>query len=223
MQKMHLWFGFDTIQYLFIIKLNQWVQVKISQHKSFYKTPQISSYWTVKSWKPFLKVMNKTRIPTLTTSIWHSIEISYHSHLRRKRKKGIHIGSEEAKQLLFAKTMIPYRENPKVFNKMLVIVVVQSLSHVQLSVTSWTTSLKASLSFTIFWSLLKFMSIESVMPTDHLMLCCPFLLLPSIFPSIRAFSVSKLFTSGGQSIGVSASTSVLSMNIKGWFCLGWTG
>jgi len=119
--------------------------------------------------------------------------------------------------------MIPYRENPKVFTKMLVIVVVQSLSHVQLSVTPWTASLKASLSFTIFWSLLKFMSIESVIPTDYLMLCCPFPLLPSIFPSIKVFSVSKLFISGDQSIGASASASVLSMNIQGWFSLGLTG
>ena len=55
------------------------------------------------------------------------------------------------------------------------------------------------------------MSIESVMPTKHLILCCPLFLLPSSFPSIRSFSMSQLFTSGGQSIGVSAS-SVLSMN-----------
>ena len=147
----------------------------------------------MKSWKPFLQVRNKIRIPTLSTSIWYSIERSYHSHSRRKRRKGIHFGSEEVKQLQFAKTTIPYTENPKVLTKMLVIVVVQSLSHVQLSVTPWTASLKASLSFTIFWSLLKFMSIESVIPTDYLMLCCPFPLLPSIFPSIKVFSVSKLF------------------------------
>ena len=61
------------------------------------------------------------------------------------------------------------------------------------SETRWTTACQASLSFTIFWSLLKFMSIESVIPTDYLMLCCPFPLLPSIFPSIKVFSVSKLF------------------------------
>ena len=63
----------------------------------------------------------------------------------------------------------------------------------------------------ISWSLLKFMSIESVMPSNHLILCCPLLLLPSIFPSIRVFffPMSQFFTSGGQSIGVSASASVL--------------
>ena len=65
---------------------------------------------------------------------------------------------------------------------------VQSLSHVQLFVTPWTAALQASLSITNSWSLLKFMSIELVMPSNHLILCCPLLLLPSIFPSIRVFS-----------------------------------
>ena len=65
---------------------------------------------------------------------------------------------------------------------------VQSLNHVQLFVTPWTTARQASPSFTISWSLLKFMSIELVMLSNHLNLCCPLLLLPSIFPSIRVFS-----------------------------------
>ena len=64
---------------------------------------------------------------------------------------------------------------------------VQSLSHVWLSATPWTTARQASLSITNFWSLLKLTSIESVMPSSHLILCHP-LLLPSIFPSIRVFS-----------------------------------
>ena len=68
------------------------------------------------------------------------------------------------------------------------------------------------------------MSIESVMPSNNLILCHPLLLLPSIFPSIRVlFPMSRLFPSGGQSIGTSASASVLPMNIKGWFLLGLTG
>ena len=67
-------------------------------------------------------------------------------------------------------------------------VVVQSLSHAQLFVTLWTAAHHASLSFTISRSLLKFMSIESVMLSNHLILCCPPLLLPSIFPIIRVFS-----------------------------------
>ena len=65
---------------------------------------------------------------------------------------------------------------------------VQSLSHVRLFVTSWTVAFQASLSITNSWSLLKFMSIESVMLFNHLILWCPLLLLPSIFPSIRVFS-----------------------------------
>ena len=65
---------------------------------------------------------------------------------------------------------------------------VQSLSRVQVFVTPWTTAHEASLSFTNYWSLPKPMSIESVMPCNHLILCCPLLLLPSIFPSIRVFS-----------------------------------
>ena len=65
---------------------------------------------------------------------------------------------------------------------------VQLLSHVQLFVTSWTEAGQASLSITNSQSLLKLMSIVSAMPSNHLILCCPHLLLPSIFPSIRAFS-----------------------------------
>ena len=66
--------------------------------------------------------------------------------------------------------------------------VVQLLSHVQLFVTPLTAALQASLSITISWGLLKLMSIESVMPSNHLILCFPLLLPPSIFPSIRVFS-----------------------------------
>ena len=67
-------------------------------------------------------------------------------------------------------------------------VVVQSLSHVRLFATPWTAARQASLPFNISWSLLKFMSIKSVMPANHLILCHPLLLLPSVFPSIKVFS-----------------------------------
>ena len=73
-------------------------------------------------------------------------------------------------------------------NKNSLLIVVQSLSRVRLFATSWTAAHQASMSFTISWSLLKLMSIESVMPSNHLILCCPLLLLPSIFPSNRVFS-----------------------------------
>ena len=85
---------------------------------------------------------------------------------------------------------------------------IQSLSHVQLFETSWTKTCQASLSFTISWSLFKPTSIESVMPSNHLILYRPLVLLPSIFPSIRVFSNKS--ASGGQSTG--ASTSALSSN-----------
>ena len=101
--------------------------------------------------------------------------------------------------------------------------VIQSLSRIWLFVIPWTAAHQASLSFTISWSLLKLMSIESVMPSNHLILCHPLLLLPSIFPSIRVFSNESALTSGGQSIGASASTSVIPMNIQDWFPLGLIG
>ena len=110
---------------------------------------------------------------------------------------------------------------------------VQSLSRGRLFETPWTAVHQASLSITNSWSLPKPMSIDLVMPSNHLILCRPLLLLPSIFPSIKVFSfflifsrsfqMSQLFVSGGLSIGVSASTSVLPMNTQDWSPLGWTG
>ena len=98
---------------------------------------------------------------------------------------------------------------------------VQSVSHVRLFVTPWTAARQASLSITSSRSLPKLMSIKSVMSSNHLILCHPLLLPPSIFPASGSFPVSQFFTSGGQSIGVSASASVLPMNIQDWFPLGW--
>ena len=75
---------------------------------------------------------------------------------------------------------------------------VQLLSHVRLFATPWNAACHASLSITSSWSLLKIMSIELVMPSNHLILCRPLLFLPSILPTIRSFPVSQFFTSGGQ-------------------------
>ena len=69
---------------------------------------------------------------------------------------------------------------------------VQLLSYVWLFATPWTAACQASLSITNSWSLLKLMSVESVMPSNHLILCCPLLLPPSIFPSIRVFSYKSV-------------------------------
>ena len=97
---------------------------------------------------------------------------------------------------------------------------VQSFSHAQLFATPWTAACQASLSITNSGILLKLMSIELVMPSNHLILCHPRLLLPSIFPSIRVFSNESVLRIRWP--GVSASASVLPMNIQDWFPLGLT-
>ena len=92
-----------------------------------------------------------------------------------------------------------------------------------LFVNQWTAARQASLSITNSWSLLRLISIELVMPSNHLILCCHFSSHLQSFPSSGSFPMRQLFTPGGQSIGVSASASVLPMNIQEWFPLGWTG
>ena len=89
---------------------------------------------------------------------------------------------------------------------------VQSLSRAQLFATPWTVAHQASLSNS--QSLPKLMSIESVMPFNHLILCCPFSSSLQSFPTSGSFPMSQLFASLGQNIGVSASTSILPMNTQ---------
>ena len=96
---------------------------------------------------------------------------------------------------------------------------VQLLGHVWLFVTPWTAACQASLVFTIFQSLLKLMSIESVMPSNISSSVVPFSSHLQSLPASGSFQMSQFFASGGRSIGVSASTSVLSMNIQDWFPL----
>ena len=100
---------------------------------------------------------------------------------------------------------------------------VQLLSRVRLFATPWITARQASLSITNSQSSLKLMSNELVMPSSHLILCRPLLLLPPTLPASGSFPIGQLFAWGGQSIGVSASASVLPMNIQDWSPLGWTG
>ena len=90
-----------------------------------------------------------------------------------------------------------------------VVAVVQSLSRVRLFTTPWTATYQAPLSFTISWSLLKLMSIELVMSSNHLILCCPLLLLPSVFPSTRVFTIESVLCTVAKVLGASASASVL--------------
>ena len=92
------------------------------------------------------------------------------------------------------------------------------------SANPWTTAHQDSLFFTVSWSLLKFMSIESMMPSNHLILLLfPFLSCLQSFPALGSFPTSRLFTSGGQSFGAWATATVLPVNIQGWFPLGLTG
>ena len=99
--------------------------------------------------------------------------------------------------------------------------IVQSLSHVQLFVTLWTATRQVSLSFTISWSLLKLMSVEAVMSSNHLILCHLLLLLPSIFPRIKVFSNELTLCIRWPEYWHFAISH--SMNIQGWFPLGLTG
>ena len=94
---------------------------------------------------------------------------------------------------------------------------VQSLSRFRLCATPRTSARQASLSITNSWSLLKLMSIESVMPSNHLILYRPLLLPLQSFPASGSLPMSQFFTSGDQSIGVSASASVLPTNIQDIF------
>ena len=104
----------------------------------------------------------------------------------------------------------------------IIIVVVQLLSCVRLLAIPWSVAFQAPLSSTLFWSLLKFMSIESVVLTISSSVT-PFSFCLQSFPTSESFPVSWLFALGGQSIEASALATVLPMNIQGWFPLGLTG
>ena len=93
--------------------------------------------------------------------------------------------------------------------------------NVQLFGTPWAAVCQAPLSSTISQNLLKFIFIESVMLSNYLIVCCPLILAPSIFPGIRVFAANWLFSSGAQNFGASAT--ILPMIIQGWFPLGLTG
>ena len=97
------------------------------------------------------------------------------------------------------------------------------LSHARLCATPWTAAPRISLSFIISRNLLKLMSIESVMPFNHLILVVRFSSCLQSFPASGSSLMSQLFAAGDQSIGASASAWVLPMNFQGWFPLGLTG
>ena len=100
---------------------------------------------------------------------------------------------------------------------------IQSLSCVRLFATPWIAARQASLSVINSWSSPKLMCIESVILSSHLILFCPFSSCPQSLPASRSFPMTQLFTWSGQSIGVTASASVLPMNTQDWSPLGWIG
>ena len=100
---------------------------------------------------------------------------------------------------------------------------VQSLSRVRLFATQWTAALQVSLSITNSRSSLKLMSIESVMPSSHLIFCHPLLFLPPSLPASESSPMSQIFAWVGQSIRVSALASFLPKNTQDWSPLEWTG
>ena len=97
---------------------------------------------------------------------------------------------------------------------------VQLLSSVWLFVTPWTAAHQASLSMTNSWCLLKLMSIKSVMPSNHVILCHPLFSWLQFFPASGSFPMSQFFAWGSQSIGATTTASVLPMNMQDWFPLG---
>ena len=117
----------------------------------------------------------------------------------------------------------PQNKHANIFNLKYQLSSIQPLSHVQLFVTPWFAASQASLSITNSQSSPILMCIEPVMPSSHLILCHPLSSCPQSLPNSRSFSMRQLFAWGGQSIGVSASASVLPMNTQDWSPLGWTG
>ena len=130
--------------------------------------------------------------------------------------QGLNISCMEADSLLLSHQGSPMEHSVQFSS-------VQLLSRVWLFATPWIAAHQAPLSITNSRSLLKLMPIELVMPSSHLILCHPLLLLPPISPSIRVRSNESTLCMKCQSIWVSASASVLPMNTQDWLPLGWTG
>ena len=132
-------------------------------------------------------------------------------------------------QVLFKKLLMQWPVNQVPMRRQLITTTTATLIPLALQFSSvahamiWTAACQASLSITNSWNLLKLMSIESVMLSNHLILCRPLLLPPSIFPSIRVFSDKSVLCIRWPKYWVSTSASVLPMNIQDWFTLGWTG
>ena len=163
---------------------------------------------------------------TFVSSLWHTQEIKVDIEECKyfsKRKNFEMKKTQDSRWSVLSTLNVSVGVNHKKYWERLSQIPVQLLSCVQLSVTPWTTAHQAFLYITNSQSLPKPMSIVSVIPSNHLILCHPLLLLPSIFPASGPFQMSQLFASSGQSIRVSASSSVLPVNSQDWSPLGWTG
>ena len=149
----------------------------------------------------------------LTSTVWDQMQHQISSNWEAFKFRVV----PSVRELLTSNTLIcVFRAQDSlvtISNCLLWLIVVQLLNNVRLFATPWTVACQAPLSSTISQSLLKLMSIESVMPSNHLILCCPFSSCLQSFSASGSFPMVQLFASGGQSIGASAS--VLPMNIQG--------
>ena len=176
--------AFGKIQHLFMIKNPPESRNRrnIPQHNKSYiwrtHSKHYPQWWKIESISP--KVRNKTRVPTLTTAVQHSFGSFGHSNQSRKRNKR-NPDRKRSKTL----TVCRWHDLLHQFSS------VQSLSRVRLFATPWMAACQASLSITNSWSWLELMPIESVMPSRHLILCHPLLLLAPTPPSIRVFSIDN--------------------------------
>ena len=179
--------------------------------------PGASASASREGWQQHGRLLRNHKRQAMRSSLRHSIHVLprasapprwglglCHCHLPAPgRGKGLHpfVHSADALRVLTAPSSVP------------------SVAQSCLTVTPRAAARQAFPSITNSWSLLKLTSIESVMPSNHLILCHPLFLLPSIFPTLGSFPMSQYFTSGGRSIGDSASASVLPMNIHDYFLI----
>ena len=165
-----------------------------------------------------------TSLTTHGTSLWPEVSLLENKKSLTRRDSGH--SSEPCHQ----STLLPMGKRPRHLHFQektdmwpLFFSSVQSLSRVRLFATPWTAAHQASLSITNSRSSLRLMSIESVMPSSHLILCRPLLLLPQSLPAAESFPMSQFLTWGGQSTEVSALASFLPKKSQGWSPLEWTG
>ena len=158
----------------------------------------------------------------ILSSLPRIVEESLPKELKLEHRHGIVLGKSVHK-LIYSLTQPVLSEHLLCANKILGFQFSSVTQSCPTPATPWIKAHQASLSITIMRSLLKLMSIESVVPSSHIILCHPLLLLPRILPSIRVFSNESTLHMRWPSIGVSALASVLPMNTQDWSPLEWTG